>query len=205
MKLVMATRNRHKLEELRAIFNLPGLEVVSALDFPNIPEVIEDGDTFQANAIKKATPLARATGLWALADDTGLEVEALAGRPGVFSARYAGEPVSYPRNNEKLLRELAGCADRRARFRCVVALADPRGHAETVEGICAGVITDAPRGNQGFGYDPIFMPHGFRLTFAEMDAELKNRISHRALALTAAKQAWAGKLTAGAQTLPLEG
>ena len=125
MKLLVATRNKHKLEEIHAI--LAGLEVElhSALDFPEIPDVVEDGDTFEANAIKKAVTLARATGCWALADDSGLEVEALGNAPGVYSARYAGEPVSYAANNEKLLRELAGQADRRARFRCVIALSDP--------------------------------------------------------------------------------
>ncbi|HOU21629.1 MAG TPA: non-canonical purine NTP pyrophosphatase, partial [Kiritimatiellia bacterium] len=106
MKLVIATRNRHKLDEIRAIFHQPALEIVSAFDFPEIPDVVEDGTTFEANAVKKAVTLATATGCWALADDSGLEVDALSGEPGVYSARYAGEPVSYKANNEKLLANL---------------------------------------------------------------------------------------------------
>ena len=190
MKLVIATRNKHKLEEIRAIFSLGALELSSALDFPDIPDVVEDGLTFEDNAIKKAVTLARATGCWALADDSGLEVEALDGRPGVYSARYAGEPADYEANNRKLLAELQGQSNRRARFRCVVALADPSGKTRVVQGRCDGTIIDRPRGRAGFGYDPLFVPDGYTETFAEMSAELKNRISHRARALAEAQQAW---------------
>ena len=190
MKLVIATRNKHKLEEIRAIFSPDTLELASALDFPDIPDVVEDGLTFEDNAIKKALTLARATGCWALADDSGLEVEALDGRPGVYSARYAGEPADYEANNRKLLAELKGQSDRRARFRCVVALADPSGKSRVVQGRCDGTIIDRSRGRAGFGYDPLFVPDGYTETFAEMSAELKNRISHRARALAEAKQAW---------------
>ncbi len=190
MKLILASRNRHKLEEIRTLFDLPGLELSSALDHPEIPDVEEDGKTFEANAIKKATALARATGGWALADDSGLEVDALGGAPGVYSARYAGEPVSYPANNAKLLKALEGAADRRARFRCVVALSSPSGKTRTVEGRCEGRIIHGIRGAQGFGYDPLFVPDGFDQTFAEMEAGAKNAISHRGRALQKARAAW---------------
>ena len=190
MKLVIATRNKHKLEEIRAIFSPDALDLSSALDFPDIPDVVEDGLTFEDNAIKKAATLACATGCWALADDSGLEVEALEGRPGVYSARYAGEPADYEANNRKLLAELQGKSNRRAHFRCVVALADPSGKTRVVQGRCDGVIIDRLRGRAGFGYDPLFVPDGYTETFAEMSAEVKNRISHRARALAEAKQAW---------------
>jgi XTP/dITP diphosphohydrolase len=190
MKLVIATRNTHKLEEIQAIFNFQGLEVLSAFDFPHIPDVVEDGDTLEANAIKKATEIARATGCWSMADDSGLEVESLGGAPGVYSARYAGEPCSYEANNEKLLHELAGQADRSAKFRTVIALSDPGGSAQTVEGECSGVIIEELRGSNGFGYDPLFVPDGCSETFAELDSDMKNRISHRANALRNAHDAW---------------
>lgn len=190
MKLILATRNRHKLEEIRTLFNLPGLELSSALDRPEIPDVEEDGTTFEANAIKKAATLARATGCWALADDSGLEVDALGGAPGVYSARYAGEPVSYPANNAKLLKALEGVTNRRARFRCVVALSSPSGKARTVDGRCEGRIIHKLRGTQGFGYDPLFVPEGFEKTFAEMEADAKHAVSHRGRALQKARAAW---------------
>ena len=123
-----------------------------------------------------------------MADDSGLEVDALGGAPGVYSARYAGEPCSYSNNNEKLLRELAGKSDRSARFRTVVALSDPAGNAETQEGACPGVIIEELRGTNGFGYDPLFVPDGYSETFAELDPEVKNRISHRARALHKAEK-----------------
>ena len=190
MKLIVATRNKHKLEEIHAILSGLDVELHSALDFPEIPDVVEDGETFEANAIKKAVTLARVTGCWALAYDSGLEVDALCGAPGVYSARYAGEPVSYPANNAKLLRELAGQKNRRARFRCVMALSDPAGRAETVDGRCEGHIIEELRGVAGFGYDPLFVPDGCTQTFAEMPAEQKNSISHRGRALQAARAKW---------------
>ncbi len=192
MKLVLATRNAHKLEEIRAIFDFKNLEVLSAFDFPAIPDVIEDGDTLEANAIKKAVEIAKATDCWALADDSGLEVAALGGAPGVYSARYAGEQCSYSDNNEKLLCELAGKPDRFAQFRTIIALSDPEGNVQTVEGACPGRIIEELRGANGFGYDPLFVPEGYTETFAELDSEVKNRISHRARALQKAHDAWAG-------------
>lgn len=140
MKIVMATNNRHKVEEIKELFRFPGLEWLTAADFPEVPEAVEDGETFEDNAAKKARHMAAATGLWALADDSGLEVKALGWAPGVRSARYAGEPCDHARNNEKLLRELDGVEDREARFRCVAALCDPQGRVEWVSGTCPGRI-----------------------------------------------------------------
>jgi XTP/dITP diphosphohydrolase len=190
MKLLIATRNPHKLDEIREILKVPGLELICLADFPETHEVEEDAETFEGNAVKKAREMAAATGLWTLADDSGLEVDALGGVPGVRSARYAGEPVSYAANNALLLRELRGQGNRRARFRCVVALAVPGECVRTVEGRCEGRIAAAPRGSSGFGYDPLFIPDGHDRTFAEMPAALKNRMSHRAAALAAARVAW---------------
>ncbi|MBN2702856.1 MAG: XTP/dITP diphosphatase [Pontiellaceae bacterium] len=190
LKLVIATRNAHKLEEIQAIFDFANLEVLSAFDFPDIPDVIEDGETLEENATKKATEIAAATGCWTLADDSGLEVDALDGAPGVYSARYAGEHVSYADNNVKLLRELADKEDRSARFRTVIALSDPEGNVKLVSGECAGTIIEEGRGANGFGYDPLFVPNGYSETFAELSSEVKNRISHRANALQKAHEAW---------------
>lgn len=190
MHLVIATRNRHKLEEIRAIFAFNHLEISSALDYPHLPDVEETGMTFAENAILKARTLADATGRWAMADDSGLEVDALDGAPGVYSARFAGEPVNYAANNEKLLRLMAGQQNRAARFHTVLALASPDGRNYTVNGKCEGRIIESPRGTAGFGYDPLFVPEGEHLTFAEMPAEKKNRISHRARALAAAHEQW---------------
>lgn len=196
MKLVIATRNKHKLEEINAVFNFQQLDVLSAFDFPEIPDVIEDGDTLEANAIKKAVEIAQATGCWTLADDSGLEVRALGGAPGVYSARYAGEECSYENNNEKLLKELADKEDRSAQFRTVIALSDPVGNTKTVEGICPGKIIKELRGGNGFGYDPLFIPDGHEQTFAELDSSVKNEISHRARALHQADAEWSGILSA---------
>ena len=202
MKILIASRNAHKIQEIREIFHLPGVEWVSTADIPGLPDVEEDGDTFEANAMKKAVELARATGLWALADDSGLEVAALGNAPGVFSARYAGEPSNHANNNAKLLRELADKPDRSARFRCVVALSDPSGRVETVSGSCPGHIIAVLRGAKGFGYDPLFVPEGHAQTFAEMGSELKNRLSHRGRALALAKECWGGLIAANAPGFP---
>lgn len=190
MKVLIATRNPHKLREIREVLPLDGVTLLSALDFPEIPDVIEDGDTLEANAIKKAVELHRATGLISLADDSGLEVEALGGAPGVYSARWSGEGCTAQENNAKLLRELQGASNRRARFRTVMALACAGAPSQTVEGAVHGTIAEAARGEGGFGYDPLFIPDGYCQTFAEMTAEMKNRISHRSLALQAAASAW---------------
>jgi len=190
MKLLISTRNPHKLEEILAIFRAPDLALLSMRDIPDLPDVVEDGDTFEANATLKAVTLMEETGLWTLADDSGLEVTALGGEPGVYSARYSGEPVDYARNNTKLLANLEDKEDRSARFRCVVALAEPGGECLTVEGQCTGRIAEAPRGDSGFGYDPVFIPDGYDQTFAELAPALKNRISHRGNALKKAAETW---------------
>lgn len=190
MKLLIATRNADKLEEIRAIFAVPSLELVSMNDYPDLPQVVEDGPSFDVNAIKKAVTMAFATKLWTMADDSGLEVDALHGAPGVCSARYAGRPVSYEANNTKLLKELENVTNRKARFRCAVALSSPAGRAQVVEEKCEGLIVDSPRGSNGFGYDPLFMPDGYNQTFAEMESDVKNRISHRASALNLARKVW---------------
>ena len=190
MRLLVATRNPHKLGEIESILRMPGLALTNMGEFPLMPEVIEDGDTFEANATKKALETCRFTGMWTLADDSGLEVRALGWAPGVFSARYAGEPVDYEANNRKLLRELRGVEDRSARFRCVIALASPDGACRTVEGICRGRIAEAESGAGGFGYDPLFTPDGGTRTFAQMAAGEKNGVSPRGRALQAAAAAW---------------
>ncbi|HNX34072.1 MAG TPA: RdgB/HAM1 family non-canonical purine NTP pyrophosphatase [Kiritimatiellia bacterium] len=197
MKLLVATRNRHKLEEILQIFALPGLTLLAADELPGLPEeVVEDADTFEGNALKKARELCAASGLWTLADDSGLEVGALNNAPGVYSARYAGEPCSYPANNAKLLREMAGVTDRRARFRCALALCAPDGREWTVDGSCPGRIIGELRGSHGFGYDPLFVPDGYDQTFAELDGAAKNLISHRGVALRRASEAWHALLAA---------
>ena len=193
MKLLVATRNRHKFMEIGAIFHTPDLVLESIDEISSdlsLPVVEEDGVTFEENAVKKAVALACAAGQWAIADDSGLEVEALNGAPGIYSARYAGEPVDYEANNRKLLYNMAGIKNRKACFRCVIELSDPEGSADVVAGRCDGNITESMRGTNGFGYDPVFQPDGYDDTFAEMPSELKNSISHRAMALRLAWKTW---------------
>ena len=203
MIVLIATHNHHKLEEIRQIFALPSLRLVAADEVPGLPEeVVEDADTFEGNALKKAHELCAASGLWTLADDSGLEVEALGNAPGVHSARYAGEPHNDAANNAKLLRNLADATNRRARFRCVLALAAPDGRAWTAEGSCEGRIAQAPAGTGGFGYDPLFHLEGDRRSFAELPAAEKNRLSHRARALAAARRDWQHLLDAAASQAP---
>jgi XTP/dITP diphosphohydrolase len=191
VKLLIATGNAHKLREIRSILNVPGLDIVSPRDLPQpLPPIVEDGLTFEANAVKKAMLTALATGLWTLADDSGLEVEALDNAPGVRSARYAGEPSNDSANNALLLKNLAGSTNRKAQFRCAIALSSPKGRCQVVEGACPGSMLAAPRGANGFGYDPLFVPDGFTQTFAEMPDADKNAISHRAKALQKARETW---------------
>ncbi len=183
-ELVLASRNEHKIRELRETLASLNITLHSALDYERLVEVVEDRHTLEGNAIKKARYVYEEIGLPALADDTGLEVDALDGRPGVYSARYAGEEASYQDNLEKLLSELAGVKmkDRGAQFRTVAALVSDGG-THTFEGKCRGVILKQPRGEGGFGYDPVFRPDGYEQTFAELDAEVKNAISHRGRAV----------------------
>jgi len=190
MKLLIATGNRHKFQEISAILTVPHLTFINLLQIDEAPPVVEDGETFEANAIKKAVTLARFSGMWTLADDSGLEVDALNGAPGVYSARYAGEPSDDGANNRKVLGALEGVLNRQARFRCAIALSDPRGVVRTVTGVCEGRLLNAIRGAGGFGYDPLFVPNGYAQTFAELSAETKNAISHRACALQLALAAW---------------
>lgn len=190
MKILIATRNTGKLDEIRAIFQVPGIELLSLADFPDLPEIEEDGDTFIVNAIKKAVTLAMLSKCWALADDSGLCVDILGGRPGVRSARYSGQPVDHGRNIKKLLQEMEHKTKRSAHFMTVIALSSPAGRSQIVEGRCDGTLTTEPQGGGGFGYDPIFIPKGETRTFAEMPAEEKNRLSHRAMALQKAIEAW---------------
>jgi XTP/dITP diphosphohydrolase len=197
MKLLISTRNEHKLKEIRQILSLPGIDILDLSAFPQAPEVEEDLDTFEGNAIKKAMVLAEFTGLWTLADDSGLEVDALDGAPGVWSARYAGEPVSHAANNRKLLGELSDADDRGAQFRCVIALVLPGDAPRTVMGLCRGRIATELHGQAGFGYDPVFVPDGETRTFAQMTDDEKNAISHRGRALAAAREAWASILSVG--------
>ena len=184
--LLLGTRNPGKLREIISILDDSGWSFRSLQEFENIETPEENAETYAENAIVKARFYAEATGLWALADDSGLEVDALAGAPGVFSARYAGDNASDAARRELLLAELANtrCEDRRARFVSVVAIASPDGTVMNVsEGRCEGTLTFAPRGHGGFGYDPLFIPDGYDQTFAELAADVKNRISHRARAL----------------------
>ena len=184
MKLYVATHNRHKLAEIAEI--LPAFEVVA--DDPS--GVVEDAPDFVGNALIKVRAIApRHRGHWCLADDSGLEVAALGGAPGVRSARYAGEPTDTARNNALLLSNLRGVSDRRANFTCAIALVAPDGRETTVVGRCDGRIAEAPSGAAGFGYDPLFVPDGRDCSFAELSAEEKNSISHRGRALAAARRA----------------
>lgn len=183
--LVLATRNPGKVREMRhALRGLP-YTCISAEEIPGAPEVKETAATLRGNALKKAKALARWAGLAALADDTGLEVTALGGRPGVHSARYAGAACRPADNIRKLLRQLRGvpASRRAARFRCVIALARPTGRVQYVEGVCEGRIAERPSGAGGFGYDPVFIPKGSAKTFAQLSVAVKNRISHRGKAL----------------------
>ncbi len=190
MRLLVATRNRDKLREIRALLADLEFDILSANDVPGVPEIVEDQPTVRDNAIKKAVETARATKLLTLADDTGLEVDALGGAPGVRSARFAGDGASYAENNKKLLTDMQSvAAEKRAgRFRCVVAIADENGVVEVVEGICNGAILTEEKGGNGFGYDPLFVPDGQLKCFGELTEDVKNRISHRAKAL---QKAWA--------------
>lgn len=188
--IVLATHNADKRREMTLLLSDLGIAVRSLDEFPHAPEVIEDGKTCEANAVKKAKAIADHTGLTAVADDTGLEVDALGGRPGVHAARYAGERVTYEDNCKKLLRELdrVPFEKRGARFVTVVAIALPGSKTvETVEGVLRGLIAQSPIGTGGFGYDPVFFVPELGKTLAELTPAEKNQISHRAQAFAKAK------------------
>lgn len=206
MKLVLATRNLGKVKELTGMLttnrvssknnpNLKNIQILSLQDFPDAPEVVEDKETYQENAVKKASVIAEHTGYRALADDAGLEVDALGGAPGIHSKRWAGEDVTDEVRIQKLLEALDGATNRKARFVAAIAIVEPTirnrsldQHAisdkiQVVIGKCEGYITYTPAGDDGFGYDPIFVPDGYEKTFAELGETIKNRISHRSDAL----------------------
>ena len=193
IEIVLATRNKKKQKEIINIFRSIGpggitskrIKLLSLNDFSSIPPVQEDASTFKGNAIKKARTVANFTGKLALADDSGLEVKVLDGKPGIFSARYAGKWGNYRANNLKLLRELNGVpfSRRQATFRCFVALASPKKIIKVVEGKCSGYILSEMRGERGFGYDPLFYYPPHKKTFAELFPEEKNKVSHRYRAL----------------------
>jgi len=190
MEIVLATKNKKKVEEIRRITGGTGIKTLTMDDFPGCPEAEEDGDTFEENAVKKAVAVAKYTGKTALADDSGLEVDALGGEPGTRSARYSGEGADDKRNVGKLLDAMRAFheGERRGRFVCCIALASPDGEIRTFFGHAEGTIGNAPKGFHGFGYDPVFYPVGFPRTFAEMSNGEKDALSHRGKALEELKK-----------------
>jgi XTP/dITP diphosphohydrolase len=187
MDLLLATRNPHKTQEFRELLG-DSFEIKDVRADSEIPLPEETGSTFKENAILKAVTISKHTHGLVIADDSGLEVEALNGAPGIYSARYAGEDATDIANVDKLLRALKNVRQRSARFRCVIALARAGNILGTFDAFAEGAIVNEPRGNSGFGYDPVFQPAGFEQTFAEMEPELKNRISHRAAAAAALRK-----------------
>lgn len=190
MDIVVATKNRNKIREIKDLLKDLPVNVLSLDDGDwQIPQIVEDGKTFRENAVKKAKIVAEITGKITLADDSGLEVDALGGQPGIYSARFAGENATDRENNLKLLNLMKDVpSDRRgAQFRCVIAIASPDGRVDVVEGVCRGDIGFSEKGGGGFGYDPIFIPAGYNKTFAELGMTTKNKISHRGKALEKAK------------------
>lgn len=186
--LVLATRNAGKTREIQELLKGFPVEIRNLDDFGPIPFIEEDGTTFDENAYKKASFTAKVLGLPALADDSGLEVHALEGAPGVHSARYAGPNATDAENNAKLLHDMEGQANREATFVCVISIAVPSGLALTYEAQCKGIITDTMEGNKGFGYDPVFYYPPLSRTFAQLSAEEKNRVSHRGKAFAELKE-----------------
>ena len=190
MEIVLATRNRKKVGEIIRITGGTDIRILTLDDFPGCPEAEEDGDTFEENAVKKAVAVAQYTGKTALADDSGLEIDALGGEPGTRSARYSGEGADDARNIGKLLYEMRGfhAGERSGRFVCCIALASPDGEIRTFFGYAEGSIGNAPKGSHGFGYDPVFYPKGSHRTFAEMSNGEKDALSHRGKALEELKK-----------------
>jgi XTP/dITP diphosphohydrolase len=183
--VIVATRNKGKIREIRDALKGLGLRIYALSDFPDVPEIEEEGDSFTENALKKARFYAKYFGKLTLADDSGLEVESLKGLPGVYSARYAGEKASSQENNRKLLREIRGVpiSKRGARFKCIIAMKSPEGREAIAEGTCQGRIGFKERGRRWFGYDPLFILSKDGKTMAELSLEEKNRVSHRGKAL----------------------
>lgn len=190
-KLLVASTNDGKIKEIREQLKDFDFEIIALEKFPQLQDIKEDGGSFKENALKKARLSAKETGLLTLADDSGLEVDALDGRPGIYSARYSGKNASDEKNNEKLLEELKGVPEekRSARFRCVMAIYDPvNDYKVTVAGKCEGRILESPRGKNGFGYDPLFYVNSEKKAMAEISSDKKNEISHRAVALNKMKK-----------------
>jgi XTP/dITP diphosphohydrolase len=197
-EIVVATRNPGKLKEIAAILAFASARFLSLQEFPEIPEIVEDGKTFAENALKKAKTIARMTGRIAVADDSGLTVDGLEGRPGIYSSRYAGEKASDEDRYRKLLREMESLPEgkRGGAFVCAAAVASPSGDADVVEAEWRGTITLAPRGANGFGYDPVFFIPEVNQTVAELDPAVKNKISHRARAFEKLKKVLSRYLSA---------
>lgn len=185
MKLVVATKNKKKLEEIKEILGDLDLEFLSLADYPDAPIIIENGRTFRENAVKKAVKIARFTKELTLGEDSGLCVDALGGRPGIYSSRFSGRDKNDDKNNLKLLKLLKGIAagKRKAHYTCVVAIADRFGLVAIAEGECCGVIGQEPKGRRGFGYDPLFVIPRYKKTFAELGEKIKHKMSHRFHAL----------------------
>ena len=201
--LVIATRNPGKTAEIRDLLQGYPVHIKNLDDFGPIPEVEEDGATFEENAYKKASFTARVLGLPALADDSGLAVKALDGAPGIYSARYAGEDASDKQRCDKLMAELSGKSDRSAAFMCVISIAVPTGQALTYEASCEGVIAEKPAGENGFGYDPVFFYPPLKKTFAQLSRREKGRVSHRGKALAEFKDEFEKVLVWLEQNLPV--
>jgi XTP/dITP diphosphohydrolase len=189
-EIVLATGNRHKVEEIKSVLKDLDIKIILTSSFPNYPATIEDGTTFEENASKKAREAAEFFREWAIADDSGLEVDYLNGRPGIYSARYAGENCFYKDNNKKLLAELKDVPEekRTANFRTVIAIASPNGRLFLADGKIFGTIKECVAGAGGFGYDPVFYIPEYGKTFAELSYEIKNSLSHRAKALQKIKK-----------------
>jgi XTP/dITP diphosphohydrolase len=185
LELVVATRNNGKVREIRKALKGFGFRLYALSDFPDVPEIEEDGESFTENALKKARFYSSYFGKLVLADDSGLEVKALKGLPGIYSARYAGERASNQENNQKLLKEIGGIpfSRRGAQFQCVIAIVSPDGKEAIAEGSCKGRIGSKEVGKRGFGYDPLFILPRYGKTMAQLTLEEKNRISHRGKAL----------------------
>lgn len=190
MEIVIASTNKGKLKEIKKILSDLEVKILSLDNYTSIPSIIEDGQTFEANAIKKAKTISKVTGKVTLSDDSGIEVDFLNGAPGVKSARFGGDSLTDTERNQRLLELLkkVPLSERSARFKCVIAIAIPDGEIKTVSGECEGFISFEPKGNQGFGYDPIFIPNGFSKTFGELGSKIKDKISHRAEALLKTKE-----------------
>ena len=202
--LVIATRNKGKTKEIKALLNDFPVKIKNLDDFGPIPHLEEDGDTFDENAYKKASFAARILGLPALADDSGLIVEALDGAPGIHSARYAGENATDEQRYLKLLDDMKGKSNRRAAFECVISIAMPTGPALTYEARCEGLITTEPAGSNGFGYDPVFFYPPYNKTFAQITGKEKNRISHRGKAFAELKSEFDKVLIWIQQNMPVQ-